>query len=93
MCETCKISSYAPATISYNMFLKRDMVKHMSSKHQWILLSGNEEKYIPHYNHSEVQPIPGIPKVRVRIENKSSGDDFKKHFRCVNKSKYVSEKN
>ena len=68
------------------------MVKCLSPKHQWILLSGNEEKNIPHYNHSEIQPIPGIPKVRVRIENKSSGDDFKKHFRCVNKSKYVSEK-
>ena len=93
MSATCTISSYAPAPISYNTFPKRDIVKYLSPKHQWILLSGNEEKNIPHYNHSEIQPIPGIPKVRVRIENKSSGDDFKKHFRCVNKSKYVSEKN
>ena len=93
MSATCKISSYALATILYKTFPERDMVQYMSSKHQRIMLSRNERKCIPHYNHSEVQPIPGIPKVSVRVENKSSGDDFKKHFKCVNKSKYVSEIN
>ena len=47
--------------------------------------------HLPHYNNCEVQPIPRIPQVGIRVKNKSTRNDFKDHFRRVNKRKNVPE--
>lgn len=55
----------------------------------WKLLE--KPKHLPKYNHCKIQTVPGIPEVRVRMENEAAGNDLKKHLGRVNKRENVSE--
>ena len=50
----------------------------------------NFDNSLPQYNHCKIQTVPRVSQIRVRMENKPTRNDLKKHLRCVDEGKYVS---